>query len=114
MSREIKFRAWHKGKMYPYTHVAVYANVGSVCDDREFGIGGSSSEEVVLMQYTGLKDKNGVEIYEGDIVLTGKYPAVVEYQGTQFTVYRDGAWCRHLNPDIEEVIGNIHEEQGNE
>ena len=56
--REIKFRAYHKtGKEMIYKRP-----LNKVGQDSQFG------DDVILMQYTGLKDKNGKEIYEGDIV----------------------------------------------
>ena len=63
MVREIKFRAWwEKGKtMFPF--VAVH-QTGDAC----FGGAWYRAEDVVLMQYTGLSDKENKRIYEGDVV----------------------------------------------
>lgn len=118
--REIKFRAWSKGgkKMYPVNELAHPTKTGF----DTIGIEDTwmEGDEYELMQYTGLKDKNGVEIYEGDIleidytdttdndIRTG----YVEYYKDMFLVVIEEFDSRGFGTKKDrKVIGNIYENQ---
>lgn len=131
MQREIKFRAWYSGKMVE-VEAAEFFTDGTIHVNEEL-VGAT------LEQFTGLRDKNGKEIYEGDVVNIACNPyhghGVVKfgtYQKTPF--HKHQIEIEHLGWYIDkdgepiplphsmrepkdtisssnsvEVIGNIHE-----
>lgn len=124
MSREIKFRAWdEKNKQFAdYEDIEECLSCQAMDGWRSSdGMGccfGINAVEIladcIIEQYTGLKDKNGKEIYEGDIV---RYAD--DYEENAEVVFDDGGFqvewpinIERLEGDITcmmEVIGNIHE-----
>jgi uncharacterized phage protein (TIGR01671 family) len=111
--REIKFRAWDRrvGKMW---HPIVRPD-GVLMTENSMGgyiTFHDQKPSDPLMQYTGLKDKNGVEIYEGDILYwDGSTIGAVSFEYAEF-IAGEGANARNLCAapyDQIEVIGNIHQ-----
>lgn len=123
--REIKFRAWYENKM-----IQSSGTVNSYSREKFFSC---LDDSAIIMQYTGLKDKNSREIYEGDIVrLNYPEPLVGTAVFRHDEDFVDGEWGmkwmgwviedgkkagKDLMPNANhfscesnrEVIGNIYE-----
>lgn len=110
--RELKFRAWHKerffGSIGRFEYFNLYKDAGEILDDW-------FHNDDNFEQYTGLKDKNGKEIYEGDIVDyndDGECIGIVKYDAPEFYLDADatnGARMFLKGAPHQRVIGNIHE-----
>jgi len=124
--REIKFRVWDKENKTLRCDV-LSVDVGFKNSNNIYFKEGSFAKPGLyeLMQFTGLKDKNGKEIYEGDIVsCVGGYEAPEGYdsheepaqvifdKGTLQFVAKCVCGCEEwplYEYDLDEVIGNIYE-----
>ena len=122
--REIKFRAWLKEERKMVNVETLFIGINRLCfgNSKTEDLFFRDFEEVELMQYTGLKDKNGKEIYEGDIIKY-KFPydrrlkhispvkfleteasfGIKDRYGNEISLYTISA------NNYFEVIGNIYE-----
>ena len=109
--REIKFRAWDKNINEMFSHeelVDEFVMYGQFFSNQE-------NSHFVVMQYTGLKDKNGKEIYDEDILRLQDETNKLHYYQVKYVenlFVLDGELAVHIKSAYfkeREVIGNIYE-----
>ena len=131
MNNRFKFRIWHEGKMHYNDFVITSTGYAAKIDEEFLGKCVFNQEnlefnkQAVVMQCTGLKDKNGKLIYDGDIVKIEYYDFEIKHRIGIVEWEDDGFCITYHNPkdtkvsgcslvDIvngakQEVIGNIYE-----
>lgn len=121
MKREIKFRMWNNGEMiyaphYLSSNLSPYITLNGL-----FYVDGVHQKDMTLMQFTGLLDKTGKEIFEGDILRSEE--CLYEYGDKTVVFFYKGSFCGSFDYDVTpfnlsdvdmnefEVVGNIFENQ---
>jgi hypothetical protein len=111
MSRELKFRSWNLETKFMYKNIEDGVVAKNQKDEFVLGISfGAICRDAnsIVMQFTGLTDTNGIEIYEGDI-LDNKW--VISFKNGMFGIFNENTYMgfNSYMSQFRKVIGNIYE-----
>jgi uncharacterized phage protein (TIGR01671 family) len=102
--REIKFRAWDDKRKL------MYLAVGICCDGTPFDHEEKVLYDTIPMQFTGLRDRSGKEIFEGDIISYKIEMAGYTDKHKEVVIFKEGRFKPVIHPHYEpQIIGNIYE-----
>lgn len=112
--RDIKFRIWDKKEewwLFDYKEMGGFALLGEVVlveGIREIPV--ERLEDFEVMQFTGLLDKNGKEIYEGDICKSNGHKDSIKWEHGRWKFWVEDCLECYNNTSLKlEVVGNIYE-----
>lgn len=97
--RENKFKAWDK-RLKCWNYSLLEFNADGIIEQ---------GDDFIIVEFTGLKDKNSKEIYEGDIAEGNHDIYVISFIGGEFCMKSKSRRLPMCNNDRVEIIGNIHE-----